>query len=137
MPGAEPGRSATAHGLLGLLPHVIGKTGTRHRTNHRVGVERVAELPAICRFNKTVDEFLIDVTMHIYPFHPAAALSGIEERAIDQAFDRFVQLDIGADIGRVLAAKLKAQRGESARRSLFNATAAGHRAGKIDVVDLA
>jgi len=47
--------------------------------------------------------------VHIDALDGAAALAGIEHRAIDQILDRVVELGIGADIGRVLAAQFQAE----------------------------
>ena len=75
--------------------------------------------------------------MDIDALDAAAALAGIVEGAFDQIGDGIVQLDVGQHIGRVLAAEFQAERHEGSRRGLFDGAAAGHRAGEVDMVDLA
>jgi hypothetical protein len=75
--------------------------------------------------------------MHIDALDAAAALPGIEEGTIDEVFDGVVELGVGADIGRILAAELEAERGEGAGSGAFDPAAALDRAGEVDVVDLA
>src|SRR5690606_11848990 len=67
----------------------------------------------------------------------AAALASVVERAVDQIGDGVIELHVRQNVGRVLAAELKAQRHEGARGSLLDGAAAGDRSGEVAMVDLA
>ena len=58
--------------------------------------------------------------MDINPLDPAAALAGIEHRAVHQPLDRCVQIGVSADIARILAAQFQAQGHKGARRRAFD-----------------
>ena len=98
-------------------------------------IERIAHDIFSGEIGEAFNELVIDFSVHVDAFDAAAALAGIVERAIDQIFDRVVELGVGPHIGGVLAAELKPDRGERARGSTLDGAAAGNRAGKIDVVD--
>ena len=92
----------------------------RHRPDHGVGVERIAQRPAARVLDEAGDEPVVDVGMHIDALDAAAALPGVEERAVDQVLDRMVELGVGAHIGRVLAAQFEPQRREGAGRGALD-----------------
>ena len=48
--------------------------------------------------------------MHVDALDAAAALPGVEERAVDQVLDRVLEVGVGAHVGRVLAAEFEARR---------------------------
>ena len=89
------------------------------------------------QLDEAFDERLEDLLVHIDALDAAAALAGIEERAVDEVLDRVVELGVGQHIGRILAAELEAERGEGAGRGALDRLAARDRAGEVDVVDLA
>src|SRR3546814_15321179 len=62
----------------------------------------------------------------------AAGLAGIEEGAVRQVLDGVLQVGVGPDIGRVLAAELQPASGEPASERLLHGEAAGDRAGEGD-----
>ena len=73
--------------------------------------------------------------MHVDALDAAAALAGIVEGAVDQVLDGVVELGVGADIGRVLAAELEAERREGPGRCALDLASAGDRAGEVGMVD--
>ena len=75
--------------------------------------------------------------MHIDALDAAAALAGIEIRAVDDVLDRVREIDVGAHIGRVLAAKLKPDAREGAGRRALDRLAGRDRAGEADLIDRA
>ena len=87
--------------------------------------------------DEALDEAVVERLVHIDALDAAAALAGIEERAVDEVLDRVIEIGVGAHIGRVLAAELEAERREGAGRGALDRAAAGDRAGEVDVIDRA
>src|SRR5262249_56833962 len=86
---------------------------------------------------EALDEIVIDLGIDIDALDPATGLPRIVERPVDKILDGVIELGVGPDIGRVLAAELKSGRGEGAGGGTLDGAAAGDRAGEIDVVDAA
>ena len=128
-----PLRSASAI----WLAHRVGEGAARHRPERGRRVERIADDVFAGEIDEAFDEIVIDARIDIDALDAAAALAGIEERAVDQVLDRMIELGVGAHIGRVLAAELEPERGEGAGGGALDGAAAGDRAGEVDVVDLA
>ena len=87
--------------------------------------------------DEAVDELVVDVGMHIDALDAAAALAGIEIGAVDDVLDRVREIDIGAHIGRVLAAELQPDAREGAGRSPLDRLPGRDRAREADLVDAA
>ncbi len=73
----------------------------------------------------------------IDPFDPAAALTGVEHRAVHQHVDRPVDVGVLHHIARILAAKLKPECGEGARRRALDGLPAGDGPGEVDEAEAA
>ena len=134
---ADMGRRALAQRLGLLLADEVGEARLRHRPERGRGVQRIADDEILRLGDEALDEFVIDLLVDIDALDAAAALAGIVEGAFDQIGDGMVELDVGQHIGRVLAAEFQAERHEGSRRGLFDRPPAGHRAGEVDMIDLA
>jgi hypothetical protein len=61
--------------------------------------------------------------MDVDPLDRAAGLAAVEEDAVRQILDRVLEVGIGSDVGRVLAAQLEAGAKETVRSCFLNAVA--------------
>ena len=85
--------------------------------------------------DEAVEEFLVDVLVHVDALDAAAGLAGVEHGAVDQVLDGVRQVGVGADISRIAAAELEAEADEALGRGLHDGMAGRHRAGEVHVVD--
>ena len=69
------GPRAGGQGLIDLATDLPGKTDVRHRTDIRIGGQRVAELVALDDRYRLVDEGFIEALVHIDALDPTAALA--------------------------------------------------------------
>ena len=83
---------------------------TDQRAHLRVRVFRTSEFHFLGLFLQRRDEFVENRTFHVNPLRAQADLPAIREHGPDGAFDRGVEIGVGKDDGRVLAAKFEGQR---------------------------
>lgn len=67
---------------------------------------------------------IMHIGMDIHPLHSAAALPAVEDGAIDELGRHVGQISIGANISRVVTAKLEVKRDCSAGSSLLDSKTA-------------
>src|SRR5205823_2825627 len=91
-----------------------------HGPKRRLLVERIAEQVPPGEIDEAIDEGVVHVGMHIDALDAAAALAGVEIDAVDDVLDRVLQVDVGAHIGRVLAAKLEPDARERSGRGALD-----------------
>lgn len=60
--------------------------------------------------DKGVDKGVIDVSVDVDALDGTAALTAVEERAVNKSFDRVFEVAVGADICWVLASQLQSRR---------------------------
>src|SRR5262245_17517856 len=101
------------------------------------GVERVAYFPRLGLLEELVDHLVVDLFFHEQAATGAATLALVEEQAEVGALDGGVEVGVGEDDVRALAAQLEADTFEVALGGgLRNDLAGGVLAGKGDLVDI-
>ena len=120
-----------------MIAHGRGKPLLRHRAERGFLIQRIAQHILLGQRGEAIDEFVVDVLVHIDALDPAAALPGIEISAVDNVLDRMREIDVGAHIGRILAAEFEPDAGEGAGRRLLDRAAGRDRTGEADLIDLA
>ena len=128
---------AFGQGLDRVLPHGLRETRRRHRAERGFFLERIAQFVARGEIGESVDKTVVEVFVNINSLDAAATLARVEESAVDKVLDRKFKWRIRADIGRVFAAELQADRRKSAGGGALDSPPAGDRAGEIDMVDAA
>nr|MBC6968161.1 hypothetical protein [Roseobacter litoralis] len=118
--------------LSGLAAHGIGKTGLRHRAKSGFRVHRIAQLVALNDLHRLGHEIVKQALHYIDPLDPTATLPGIEHRAINQRFDRRIEIRVLHHIAGVLAAKLQPEPGKGPLSGGFHRLPAANRSGEID-----
>src|SRR6516162_10104820 len=73
--------------------------------------------------------------MRVDALDAATALAGIVEGAVDEVLDGVVEVCVGADVSRVLAAELQAERRERSRGGALHRLAPFDRSGEAYMVD--
>ena len=73
--------------------------------------------------------------MDVDALDAAAALAGVVHRRVHQRLDRGVEVGVGADVARVLAAELEPGGHEGAGGGALDLAAAAHAAGEVDEVE--
>src|SRR3954463_129887 len=126
---------ALAHGFADLSADEIGRGDADHRPERRLRLGRIAEHIGARQRRGALDEILEQALVDIDALDAATGLPGVEEGAVDEVLDREVEIGVGPDIGRVLAAELEPDADEAAGRCLLDRCPAGDRAGEGDVVD--
>ena len=115
--------------------YCVGEARACHRAKRRRLLKRIAEVILRGKAGKRIYESIVDFLMNINALDAATALSGIIERAIDQLFDREVNVRVGPDISWILSAQLQTECREGTRRRPLDRTATGHRPREVDVID--
>ena len=77
----------------------------------------------------------MDCSIDVDSLHRATRLPRVEERAVDDVVDRMVERDIGAHVGRVLAAQLESRTDETIGGRALHRVTATHRAREGDERD--
>ena len=124
--GIDQRLGALARGLGDLLPDLVGGLGAHDRAEVDLAVERIAEAVLVGEVDEAVEEFLVDVLVHVDALDAAAGLAGIEHGAVDQVLDGVRQVGVGAHIGRVAAAELEAEADEALGGGLHDGVAGRH-----------
>ena len=93
--------------VVDQLGDQVGLLGGDHRPDLGLPVERVADRQALGLALDAVEKPVGDLLDHVGALDPRAGLAGVGERAPDAAGDRVVEIGVGADDLRVLAAELE------------------------------
>ena len=99
------------------------------------GVERVAELAGLDLRGELLDELVVDRLLNEQPAARAAALALVQEQAEQGAVDGRVEIGVGEDDVRALAAQLEGDPLERVGRDLHDDLAGASLAGEGDLVD--
>src|SRR3546814_11593839 len=91
----------------------------RRRADLGIGVERGADLQRPRAFGERGDEAVVDRVLDDHAARRGAALAGLEEAAVERDGDRFVQIGVGEDDKRILAAHLRSEEHTSELQSLM------------------
>ncbi len=121
---------AAAHRRRDLLPHERRRLRPHHRSQCGSLLERRAQHVLPGQIDESVEEVVPHLLVDVDPLDAAAALPRVEEGAVYQVLDGVRHVDVGPDVGRVLAAELEADIDEPAGRRFFHRFPAGHRAGE-------
>src|SRR3954469_23067209 len=106
-----------------------------HRADLRVPLDRVAEPELLGLADHALDEAVGDVAHHVDALDPRAGLAGVGEAAPDGAGDGVVEVRVGADDHRVLAAELEHRALQVACTHLADLAADVDGAGEEDLAD--
>src|SRR4051812_48448927 len=106
-----------------------------HRADLGVPLDRVADPELLGLADHALDEAVGNVAHHVDALDPRAGLAGVGEAAPDGAGDGVVEVGVGADDHRVLAAELEHRALEVACTHLADLAADVHRAGEEDLAD--
>ena len=109
-----------------------------HRPDLRAGLQRVVDDEAFHALGDRVDEAVVDAVRHDEARRRRAALAGREERAVDGALDRHLEVGVVEYHQRVLAAhfELHLLHRIGADAGLRDLAPGRNRAGKRDGVDV-
>ena len=118
----------TANEIGGARPHHRPQCGRR--------IERVPEHVFTRQIGEPIDEAVVEPGMNIDALDAAAGLTGVEEGTIDQVLDGMVEIGIGANVGRVLAAEFESRADEAAGGRPLNGVTTRDRAGEGDEIDV-
>ncbi len=110
----------------------------RHlRPLRRFRIERIADLLRFGLLHDLLDELVVNLVLDEQPAAGAAALALVEEQAEVRAFDGGVEVGVGEDDVRALAAQFQADALQvAACRRLHDDLAGGVFAGEGDLVDV-
>jgi len=128
----EPGVGVAAR--CQVLRHPIEVVGAVERAH--VGVRQPAtQLAPLCDARDAVDELVVDVAVDQGAVGGRADLARVREDARRDPVDRVLQVGVGVDDRRVLAAEFEGDGREGRGRGLHHALAGGDAAGEGDRVD--
>ena len=100
---------------------LVGKPDIRHWSERRFRIQRIAELvgfnEGLGLFDKGVEQAVVDIDA----LDAAAALTRIEHRPVKERVDGGIEIGVGTDISRVLAAEFEADGREGAGGSPLDA----------------
>ncbi|GJC94275.1 hypothetical protein ColKHC_03101 [Colletotrichum higginsianum] len=102
----------------------------------RALVERVSQLVPLENLLDGRNKGVVDLVGHVHALDRAAALARVEDGAVDDLGRGPVDVDVVADVGRVLAAELEPDVDDAVRRRLLHCEAAGHGASESDELHL-
>ena len=104
-----------------------------HRADLGLPLDRVAEPQLLRLAGDALDEAVGDLAHHVDALDPRAGLAGVGEAAPDGAGDRVVEVGVGADDHRVLAAELEHRALQPLGADLADLAADLDRAGEEDL----
>ena len=107
--------------------------GGGHRADLGLPLDRVAEPQLLRLAGDALDEAVGDLAHYVDALDPRAGLAGVGEAAPDGAGDRVVEVGVGADDHRVLAAELEHRALQLLRTHLADLAADLDRAGEEDL----
>ncbi len=122
---------------LDLTAHEIGSLCIHHWSECRRVIERIAQHILAREIDDARNEVVEQSLVHVNSLHTTAGLTGIEKRAINKIFDRIANSRIGADKGRVLAAKFEPKSDEPTDGGLLHGRTARNGAGETHHVHMA
>ena len=102
----------------------------QHERRRRIA--RVSEHELVGHRDEGIEEWLVDVSMHVDPLDAAARLPRIVERAVDEVRSRARDVSVTAHVGRVFAAELQRGPDEALRRRLLDRLATFDRSRERD-----
>ena len=103
---AEDDLGALLHRVLEVRIHLLSGGLVVHGANEGVVVEGIAELPALCLLDDGGEEVVVDALVDEHALGRAADLAGAEEAAEDGALRGGLEVGVGADDDRPVAARL-------------------------------
>ena len=122
--GVDMGRGAICNGLSYLATYFVCKAHVRHWAKCCFWVQRIAKLIALHDCHSLFHENVEQAFMHINSFNPAATLTGIEHRAIDQRVHSCINVCILHNIAGVFTPKFQTDPSERASSGGFHRLAA-------------
>src|SRR5205807_1286111 len=133
---AAENAAAFAARFLDLRSQLARRVGLRHRAHRGGAVQRIAEAVLPHLRQRTLDEALVERGVHVDALDPAAALPGVVVGAVDEIGDGMVEVGVGGDVGRILAAQLEPDVDEAPGALAIDLMSAAHGAREADVSDL-
>ena len=126
---------APGEGFGRVVAHDFGQARRSHRSERCRLIARIAKNIMGREIGESADELVIERFVHIDSLDPAAALARIIEGAVDEIFDRVIEIRVRPDIGRVLAAEFEPDAGEGPGGGALDRRSASTDPVKADVVE--